>query len=100
MCPAHRLEVLAQIKRRLNAGQDCRVISTQVVECGGDLYFPIVYSPLCGLDSLAAAAGRCNRKGKLAQPGEVIFFDPEERRSALRSGDWKSFRLFSNAASK
>ena len=79
MFPAHRLAVLMQIKQRLDAGQDCRVVSTQVVECGVDLDFPIVHRALCGLDSLAQAAGRCNREGKLAQPGQVIFFDPEER---------------------
>jgi hypothetical protein len=78
MCPVHRLEKLADIKARLLAGQPCRVISTQVIEAGVDVDFPIVYRALCGLDSLAQAAGRCNREGKLQGPGQVIFFIGDE----------------------
>jgi CRISPR-associated endonuclease/helicase Cas3 len=74
MCPAHRLERLAEIKARLKACEPCRVISTQVIEAGVDVDFPVVYRALCGLDSLAQAAGRCNREGLSATPGEVIFF--------------------------
>jgi hypothetical protein len=78
MCPVHRLETLAQIKARLQAGEHCRVISTQVVEAGVDVDFPIVYRALCGLDSLAQAAGRCNREGLSPGPGQVIFFLGDE----------------------
>ena len=77
MCPMHRLEKLAEVKTRLLAGGPCRVISTQVIEAGVDVDFPIVYRALCGLDSLAQAAGRCNREGKLAS-GQVTFFTPDE----------------------
>lgn len=77
MCPIHRLERLAEIKARLLASEPCRVISTQVIEAGVDVDFPIVYRALCGLDSLAQAAGRCNREGRLAA-GQVIFFKPDE----------------------
>jgi CRISPR-associated endonuclease/helicase Cas3 len=78
MCPVHRLETLGQIKARLKAGEPCSVISTQVVEAGVDVDFPIVYRALCGLDSLAQAAGRCNREGLLPEPGQVIFFLGDE----------------------
>ena len=63
MCPQHRTEVLTRIKDQLAARQTCRVISTQLIECGVDIDFPIVYRSLAGVDSIAQAAGRCNRNG-------------------------------------
>jgi CRISPR-associated endonuclease/helicase Cas3 len=78
MCPRHRLERLVEMKARLKAGEPCRVVSTQVIEAGVDVDFPIVYRALCGLDSLAQAAGRCNREGQLLEFGQVIFFLGEE----------------------
>ena len=74
MCALHRMEKLDQIRKRLKAGDPCRVVSTQLIEAGVDVDFPVVYRVSCGLDSLAQAAGRCNREG-LLDSGEVVFFD-------------------------
>lgn len=84
MCAAHRAEVIALIRRYLQLYRDGRlsrplwVVSTQLIEAGVDLDFPVVYRAMAGLDSIAQAAGRCNREGKLPQLGEVVVFRAEE----------------------
>ena len=77
MCGEHRSAVIADIKRRLLAGEAVRVVSTQLVEAGVDVDFPIVYRALAGLDSIAQAAGRCNREGKLERGQVVVFVPPK-----------------------
>lgn len=78
MCPMHRSQALAKIRERLQSKEACRVISTQLVEAGVDLDFPVVYRAAAGIDSLAQAAGRCNREGLLPEPGKVYLFTPEK----------------------
>lgn len=77
MCGEHRSNVIAEIKHRLKEGEGVRVVSTQLVEAGVDLDFPVVYRALAGLDSIAQAAGRCNREGMLEKGKVVVFVPPK-----------------------
>lgn len=83
MCAEHRSAVIGEIRRRLKARQagdirPLRVVSTQLIEAGVDLDFPVVFRAMAGLDAIAQAAGRCNREGRLSQPGRVWVFMPEQ----------------------
>jgi len=85
MCASHRLRVLDKIRQRLNAGESCHVVSTQLVEAGVDVDFPLVLRALAPLDSIVQAAGRADREGKLTAAlgrpgGKVVVFLPEDER--------------------
>ncbi len=76
MCPTHRKAVLEDVRKRLKADKPCRVISTQVMEAGIDVDFPVGFRALAGLDSIIQAAGRVNREMKRGV-SDVYVFDPE-----------------------
>ncbi|MCL4471851.1 MAG: CRISPR-associated endonuclease Cas3'' [Gammaproteobacteria bacterium] len=76
MCGQHRSRVIADIKQKLKDRIPTRVVSTQLVEAGVDMDFPVVYRALAGLDAVAQAAGRCNREGALPDLGRVVVFVP------------------------
>lgn len=80
MCAAHRIQVLNIIRDRLKNNQACRVISTSLIEAGVDVDFPCVMRAEAGLDSIAQAAGRCNR--------ERIKTKEESHVWVFKSPDW------------
>ena len=83
MCATHRNKVLDQIRKRLLDEKDklpCRVISTSLIEAGVDLDFPFVMRAEAGLDSIAQAAGRCNRERKMAKEDSHVWI--------FKSPDW------------
>jgi len=74
MCPAHRLKVLGEIKNKLDKEEPLICVSTQLIEAGVDIDFGAVIRYQAGLDSIAQAAGRCNRSGKQEdEKGNRVF---------------------------
>lgn len=74
-CPAHRKILLQTIRQRLDAKEPVICISTQLIEAGVDVDFASVIRFQAGLDSIAQAAGRCNRNGN-RQVSQVYVVNP------------------------
>lgn len=96
MYPAHRSRKLADIRNRLENGLPCRVASTQLIEAGVDVDFSCVFRSISGIDSIAQAAGRCNRNGRSEKPCSVFVFTfPEEmENSFFRKAAQSAQKLF------
>lgn len=86
MCGQHRSDVLAEVKRRLENKETCRLVATQLVEAGVDIDFPEVFRAFAGADSLAQAAGRCNREGKGHGRLHVFHAPTKPPQDVLRTG--------------
>ena len=79
MCPAHRLAVIDEVRKRLASKRECHLVSTQLIECGCDVDFPLVLREMAPLEAIIQSAGRCNREGLLnaadgSPGGETIVF--------------------------
>jgi CRISPR-associated endonuclease/helicase Cas3 len=77
MAARHRRDVLGEVRGRLDRGDPVAVVSTQLIEAGVDVDFPVVFRAWAPADSLQQAAGRANRSARLAE-GRVVIFDPED----------------------
>ena len=100
MCPAHRKEVITNIRQALREGKHIIVSSTQLIEAGVDMDFPTVYRELAPLESIIQSAGRCNREGQLKDEngslikGDVYLFALTE--SGQPSKEYRSWSEFAN----
>lgn len=77
MYPAHRRAVLAEVGRRLDASLPVRLVTTQLVEAGVDLDFPVVMRAMAPAENLSQARGRCNREGRLPAGQFVVVTCPD-----------------------
>lgn len=101
LCPAHRKLKLKKIKRHLNWELPVLCISTQLIEAGVDVDFNSVIRFLAGLDSIAQAAGRCNRNGRRPQATvHVVNPDQEniEMLHDIKEGREQALRIFSESS--
>ncbi len=101
MCPAHRKDVLGRIRESLNpTASPVICVSTQLIEAGVDIDFGAVIRFAAGLDSVAQAAGRCNRN-KLRDVGRVHVINPADesldRLKDIRAGVDVTERLLNEA---
>jgi CRISPR-associated endonuclease/helicase Cas3 len=78
MCPAHRRTVLDEVRALLAADKPVLLVSTQLIEAGVDVDFPVVFRALAPAESLQQAAGRANREGHRYELGRVIVFDASD----------------------
>ena len=72
-CAADRQRLLGEIRDRLDAGKQCRVVSTSLIEAGVDIDFPTAYREETGLDSIIQTAGRCNREGRHSASESMVY---------------------------
>lgn len=78
-CAAHRKAIFDTIKARLENKEPVICISTQLIEAGVDISMACVIRALGGLDSIAQAAGRCNRHGEKEGKGQVWLLNLQEQ---------------------
>ena len=78
-CATHRKAIFDTIKARLKNGKPVICISTQLIEAGVDISMACVIRALGGLDSIAQAAGRCNRHGEKKGKGQVWVLNLQEQ---------------------
>lgn len=101
MCSAHRKQILDEVRARLSSGLTTLCISTQLIEAGVDVDFSSVIRFVAGLDSIAQAAGRCNRHGK-QKKGHVFVLNPAEENIGMlrdiKAGIAATTRLFTEFA--
>lgn len=91
MCQVHRMAVIDRVRSKLKKGEKLILCSTQLIEAGVDMDFPIVFRELAPLESIIQSAGRCNREGKL-EKGKVFLFQLEEK--GQPSKDYETFAQF------
>lgn len=98
MCAQHRRDTLRVIRERLAHHLPTFVVSTSLVEAGVDLDFPVVYREFTRLDSIAQAAGRCNREGR-REMGRVVVFEGPDEPPTMLTKDLQATRIIEDLPS-
>lgn len=91
MCQIHRMEVIKKVRQKLKEGEKLILCSTQLIEAGVDIDFPVVFRELAPLEAIIQSAGRCNREGGLKE-GKVYLFQLEDQGQPSR--DYETFAKF------
>jgi len=102
-CSAHRSELFRRMRERLDKNLPVLCFSTQLIEAGVDIDFASVIRFLAGLDSIAQAAGRCNRNGRLETAIVHVVNPTKETIDQLidiKVGQEKTRRVFSEVDGK
>lgn len=102
-CAAHRKAIFDTIKARLENKHPVICISTQLIEAGVDISMACVIRALGGLDSIAQAAGRCNRHGEKKGKGQVWVLNLQEQNFTqilpdIQAGKTNAERVFRDFA--
>ncbi len=99
MCAEHRMNILKEVRKCLTDKAPVICVSTQLIEAGVDVDFGSVIRYIAGLDSIAQAAGRCNRNGIRPKTGKVIVVNPKDENldklKEIRIGINMTERIFS-----
>lgn len=85
MCAAHRIKIIDQVRQNLKNNIPTICVSTQLIEAGVDVSFDTVIRSFAGLDSIAQAAGRCNRHGLKATGNVYVINHAEENVDKLET---------------
>jgi len=80
--PRHRKIKIYLAKRRLRQNKRVILISTQLIEAGVDIDFPVLYRDFATVASIVQSAGRCNRNGELSHLGKVVLLRLERNGKA------------------
>lgn len=89
--PRHRLTKIKYANRLLKRNLKVILVSTQLVEAGVDVDFPVVFRDLAPLPNIVQSAGRCNRNGKLASKGKVYIFELQKDGKSRYKTIYKGF---------
>jgi len=84
MCAAHRKDQLEEVQTMLKNKASFICVTTQLIEAGVDVSFKCVIRSMAGLDSIAQAAGRCNRHGEANMQDVYVIDHEDENLSGLK----------------
>ncbi len=79
LCPAHRTQILNEVREKLRYHRPCYMVATQCIEAGVDISFDVMYRALAPLESIIQAAGRCNRSDATKRGKFSVFLPDEEK---------------------